>query len=122
MSEESARPGAGSHGGGAPAEGLPQIDVSERGALRDGQPQQLDRRLFMQLLVFTASGTGSAGELPERVGRAVAERGAPVVVYADVNDPRGIGVLTWSEDPALFVTAVRPALDGLRDAWCCGRR
>lgn len=118
MSESSGRPAGGGHGhggGGGQPEGLPHIDVSERGAVRDGQPQQLDKRLFMQLLCFTGAGTGSAAGLPERVGRAVAERGAPVVVYADLNDPRGIGVLTWSEDPALFVTAVRPALDGLGD-------
>jgi chlorite dismutase len=32
------------------------------------------------------------------------------VVYDDVNDPRGLGVLTWSENPAHFVRAVRPVL------------
>src|SRR5262249_51042018 len=52
-------------------------------------------------------------ELAQRVGRAVEARGAPVVVYEDVNDPRGVGILSWSEDPALFVTAVRPALAGI---------
>ena len=31
------------------------------------------------------------------------------MLYADVNDPFGIGVLTFSEDPADFVTKVRPA-------------
>jgi chlorite dismutase len=98
------RPGGGDYG-----EGLPQIDVSERGAPKDGQPQLLDRRLFMQLLVFTSTG-GDVAEMPSTVGRAIEARGAPVVVYEDVNDPRGIAVLTWSEDPALFVTAVRPAL------------
>jgi chlorite dismutase len=32
-------------------------------------------------------------------------------VYEDVNDPRGLGVLTWGEDPAVFVESVRPALN-----------
>ena len=102
------RPAAGDYG-----EGLPQIDVSEKGAPKDGQPQVLDRRLFMQLLVFT-SGEGDVAELPATVGRAIEARGAPVVVYEDVNDPRGIAVLSWSEDPSTFVTAVRPALAALR--------
>jgi len=30
------------------------------------------------------------------------------VIYDDTNDPRGIGLLTWSEDPAHFVERVRP--------------
>ncbi|MBW2189522.1 MAG: hypothetical protein JRG93_08020, partial [Deltaproteobacteria bacterium] len=39
------------HRGGAP-QGLPTIDTRERGAPKDGEPQVMDRRLFMQLLVF----------------------------------------------------------------------
>jgi chlorite dismutase len=30
------------------------------------------------------------------------------VVYADAMDPRSIGLLTWGEDPAVFVQKVRP--------------
>ena len=38
-------------------EEIPKIDVSERGAkLADGSPQLLDRRLFVQLLVFDRQG------------------------------------------------------------------
>src|SRR5262245_11725270 len=44
-------------------EGLVPIDVSEHGAQRDGKPQVLDRRLFMQLIVLTCQ--GAVG--PERV-------------------------------------------------------
>jgi hypothetical protein len=32
----------------------------------------------------------------------------PAVVYADTMSPRGLGLLTWSDDPAHFVRAVRP--------------
>jgi chlorite dismutase len=36
------------------------------------------------------------------------DRKIPGVVYADAMDPRSIGLLTWSEDPAMFVQKVRP--------------
>jgi chlorite dismutase len=98
--------GSTSHGGG---EGLPAIDVSERGAEREGRPQVMDRRLFMQFLAFhTSAATPRMGV--ESLASAFTERRIAAVVYEDVNDPRGIGVLTWSENPAHFVTAVRPLL------------
>jgi len=98
--------GSASHGGG---EGLPAIDVNERGAEREGRPQVMDRRLFMQFLAFhTSAATPRVGV--ESLASAFTERRIPAVVYDDVNDPRGIGVLTWSENPAHFVTSVRPLL------------
>src|SRR3954453_520234 len=89
-------------------EGLPEIDVRERGAEKDGQPQVMDRRLFMQLLAFRI-------EKPESlklrdIPAALQASHVPAVVYEDVNDPLGFAVLTWSEDPAHFVTTVRPIL------------
>ncbi|HVY49324.1 MAG TPA: chlorite dismutase family protein, partial [Minicystis sp.] len=87
--------------------GLPAIDVNEYGGKKDGERQAMNRRLFMQLLVFDArEGSGDAA-----AGAAAAllrERKVPGVVYADAVDPRGVGLLTWAEDPAHFVTAVRP--------------
>ncbi|UQA56175.1 chlorite dismutase family protein [Polyangium aurulentum] len=100
------RPAAAGHGHGESE--LPRIDVSERGAAREGQPQQMDRRLFMQLLVFRGSGS-EVPSLGRRLGEAIASKGVGAVVYDDVNDPWGIGLLTWSEDPAAFVEVVRPA-------------
>jgi hypothetical protein len=90
-------------------EGLPEIDVRERGAEKNGQPQIMDRRLFMQFLAFHAEGQGTA-EVVQRLGAALSSKRIPAVIYDDVNDPRGVAVLTWSEDPAHFVTAVRPVL------------
>jgi len=88
---------------------LPDIDVRERGAERDGQPQIMDRRLYMQFLAFDLP--GASGETTVRgLTSALSERRIASVVYDDVNDPRGIGLLTWSEDPAHFVTAVRPVV------------
>jgi chlorite dismutase len=97
-------PGSASHGGG---EALPVIDVNERGAEREGRPQTMDRRLFMQFLAFhTSAATPRMGV--ESLANAFTERRIAAVVYDDVNDPRGVGILTWSENPAHFVTARRP--------------
>ena len=79
-------------------------DLSEKGGIKDGQPQRSDSRLFMQLLAF--------GGCPD--ARAVASHldgvADGVVVYEDLNDPRGIGVLTISDDPNVFINRVRPRL------------
>jgi chlorite dismutase len=88
--------------------GLPTIDVNEYGGKRDGSRQTMNRRLFVQLLVFEADGS------PDRVVDETAARfrkeRVPVIAYADAMDPGSVGFLTWSEDPAHFVRAVRPLL------------
>jgi chlorite dismutase len=88
--------------------GLPTIDVNEYGGKRDGVRQEMNRRLFMQLLVFEVDGPPDH-EAKELAG-ALKQAGVPSVVYADTMDPGSIGVLTWSEDPAHFVRRVRPHL------------
>lgn len=88
---------------------LPSVDVLEHGALKDGQPQTLDRRLFMQLLVIEDR-TGPSSVGPGRVRESIERRGAGVVLYEDVNDPWSFGVLTWNENPAAFTDVVRPAM------------
>lgn len=76
------------------------VDVSERGA----GGQSLDRRLFVQLQVFT----GCVDSKP--LAGALERSGAEAVLYRDLNDPRGVGVLTLAEDPAFFVTRFRDVL------------
>ncbi len=88
----------------------PPLDLRERGAPHDGVPQFLDRRLFMQLLVGDAPPGVQPTSLVRDLGRTLREAGAPAVLYADANHPRGIGILSWSEDPADFVTRVHPAV------------
>ena len=73
------------------------LDIRERGA---GQ-QVSTRRLFVQLQVF--SGCADARPLISALERSEIE----AVLYLDVNDPRGVGVLALSEDPNLFVTGLR---------------
>jgi hypothetical protein len=95
------------------------IDVSERGAPVDGQPQVMNRRLFMQLLVCEAERELGVPDATKNLKAALERRKAACVVYADVNNPHGLGVLSWSEDPSDFVTKIRPVfqepeLHGLR--------
>ncbi len=80
-------------------------DISEKGGLKGGAPQRSDRRLFMQLLAFSQC----------RDSRPVVDQvsAAPIdaVVYENLNDPRGVALLTVSDDPATFVDVVRPLLN-----------
>ncbi|MGB8330351.1 MAG: chlorite dismutase family protein [Polyangiales bacterium] len=98
------------HKGSAPA-GLPTIDTRERGAPKDGTPQVMDRRLFMQLMVFQVPTGVSIGANQDALMSAIKASDVPAVVYADVNDPRGVALLTFSEDPLLFVDLVRPMFE-----------
>ena len=98
------------HQGGR-TDGLPTIEIQERGAPRDGEPQLLDRRLFMQLLVFQSPNRTSCVEQQRALIRETERADIPSVVYADANHPRGLGLLTFSEDPALFVDRVRPLFE-----------
>jgi hypothetical protein len=88
--------------------GLPTIDVLEYGGKKDGERQAMDRRLFMQLLVFDAAAGHSGDSVASSLATILRARGVRGVVYADVQDPRGVGLLTWSDDPAHFVRTVRP--------------
>lgn len=93
--------------------GLPTIDTSEYGGKKDGERQSMDKRLFMQLLVFDAPGAAHA--VAETVLQELRTRKIPGVVYADAALPTGYALLTWSQDPSHFVRAVRPifAAEGL---------
>jgi hypothetical protein len=87
---------------------LPAVDVRERGRPREGVPQTMDRRLFMQLSVFRAPAASALGAAGKALAEGLAEAGMPGVVYEDVNDPRSFGLLVMSEEPADFVRRVRP--------------
>ncbi len=85
----------------------PPLDLSERGRPANGstQPATLDRRLFFQLLVLTGS-TSTAPLLD-----ALSSRGIEGVLYEDLHDPRGVGLLTFAEDPSFFTETVRPCVN-----------
>ena len=86
--------------------GLEPPDLSERGGMKNGQPQRSDERLFMQFVAF--GGCADSRPLAEELERAE----IPGVLYEDVNDPRGVGLLTLSQDPGFFVDRARPLLNG----------
>ena len=79
-------------------------DLSEKGGLKDGEPQRSDNRLFMQLLAFTGCRD------PRAVQAHVAATGVDGVVYEDLNDPLGVALLAMSVDPDVFIDVVRPAV------------
>jgi len=89
------------------------VDVSERGAPRDGKPQTMERRLFMQLLVLDCRRASNVTEVTHTLFPALERHEQPAVVYENVNDPWGFGLLSWSENPADFVDKVRPAVAAL---------
>jgi chlorite dismutase len=107
------------HGTGAPQPTKPEeevhrIDVGERGGKGpDGQAQTSNTRLFVQLMVFDCP----AGVRPEGVIQALSgelkQRAVKSVIYEDTNAPAGIGLLTYDQDPAVFVRKVRAAVNAV---------
>jgi hypothetical protein len=79
---------------------MERLDMRERGA--NGQAST--RRLFVQLQVY-----GECGDAKPLIAALEASR-IGAVLYADLNDPRGVGVLTLAEDPAFFAAGLREVL------------
>jgi Chlorite dismutase len=88
--------------------GLPNIDIHEYGGKKDGERQKLDRRMYMQLRVFDAPAKTNPQVYAKALQKALSAAKIQSVIYEDANSVRGIGLLTWSEDPAEFVEKVRP--------------
>ena len=84
---------------------IPAPAIHEVGAPKEGVPQTSDRRLFMQLHIFQQC------EDPNSVAKALEQSGLESVLYLDVNNPKGIGILAMSENPDRFVKdpLLRPA-------------
>jgi len=80
-------------------------DISEKGGMRNGQPQRADERLFMQFLAF-----GGCRDV-KPLADALAALQLTGVLYEDVNDPRGIGVLVATEQPGDFLDRLRPVFN-----------
>lgn len=81
-----------------------KLDIREKGAVRNGERLVSEQRLFMQLLGF--------GDCRDTAALAAATACARFesVLYEDLNDPRGVALLTWSRDPKDFIEVVRPFL------------
>lgn len=76
-------------------------DLREIGQKRSGIPQALNRRLFFQLQAFTGV------KHPEKIQEAFQKSGLEGVLYLDVNDPAGIGILVFDDHPETIVTRAR---------------
>lgn len=81
------------------------VDISEKGRDVDGEIISTDRRLFMQLLAYGDS--GDSAPLIEALKQATIAG----VLYEDINDPQGVALLTFSEDPDYFLTHIRRFLN-----------
>jgi hypothetical protein len=90
----------------------PPIDVRERGAVRDGVPQFLDRRLFFQLVALEAPRRPGPDEIAERLHAALGGHGFGAVIYADLHHPLGLAVVAFSENPETLAGPFRQVLAG----------
>jgi chlorite dismutase len=86
---------------GTPGAEPEKLDILEHGRDADGRRISSNRRLFIQL--FAYGGCGDTAPLVD----ALARSGIGGALYEDVNDPQGVALLTFSEDPTYFVDDVR---------------
>jgi hypothetical protein len=77
------------------------LDLREKGAFRNGERTTSDARLFMQLLAY-----GECHDTALLV-QALSDEKLEAVLYEDLNDPRGVAILTWHQDPKFFLEGVR---------------
>jgi chlorite dismutase len=80
------------------------VDISEKGRSQDGSVISLNRRLYMQFQAF------GGAQASENFVNGLAEAGVQGVLYEDLNDPHGLGLLTFSENPEYFLSQIRPLL------------
>ncbi len=88
-----------------------QVDLNERGSDKSGAPVTMNRRLFMQLLGFECD---EPSRLVAELGGALREAKLPSVIYEDINHPRGLALLSFSEEPLDFAARVRPLVGASR--------
>jgi chlorite dismutase len=79
------------------------IELSEKGRGTNGEPVSLDRRLFMQFMAFRNGD-------PDNLARQFEEASAQAVIYQDVHDAHGFGVIAYCEDPGYIVDQIHPIL------------
>ncbi|SVD97089.1 uncharacterized protein METZ01_LOCUS449943, partial [marine metagenome] len=81
-----------------------KLDLRELGAPVNGQSQVSDRRLFLQLQVF--SGCKNLTALID----VLEANEVQSVLYDDLNSPTGIGLLLIAEEPTDILTQTRQLL------------
>jgi chlorite dismutase len=83
------------------------LDISEKGRTASGEVISSNRRLYMQFMAF--------GGVQDTAGLidALQRHEIAGVFYADINDPRGVGLLSFAEAPDYFLTDMRLLLTSL---------
>lgn len=79
------------------------IDLSEKGRGSDGKPVSLNRRLFMQFMAFRNANFDFLVDQFKSIS-------AQAVIYKELNDAQGIGVMVYCEDPGYIVDQIQPIL------------
>ncbi|MCZ6636301.1 MAG: chlorite dismutase family protein [bacterium] len=77
------------------------LDLREKGAPKNGEPQFSDRRLFVQFQAF-----GNCSDTAPLV-ESIQNSGLRAALYTDTNNPYGIGIAIPSESPDTFVNEAR---------------
>jgi hypothetical protein len=86
------------------------VELRERGASRNGEPQYLDRRLFVQLVALTAPSTPGPDVVAIQIATELRNQNVPGVIYADVHHPLGLAVVTFAENPDQLAGPFRATL------------
>ncbi len=81
--------------------GLESVDLTEKGRSPSGEVLTSNRRLYMQFMAF--GGCINTATLVDALGAADIHG----VLYEDINDPTGVGLLTFSESADYFLDEVR---------------
>lgn len=91
---------------------MSELDIREKGRDAAGNVITSDRRLYMQLLAF-----GDVAD-PAALIASLNASSLSGALYVDVNDPRGVALVTASEDANFFVNELRTFLAGSPFAAC----
>jgi chlorite dismutase len=84
---------------------LEAVDITEKGRSPSGEVITLNRRLYMQFLAF-----GNVKDT-QTLTWALESEHIEGTLYEDINDARGVGLLTYSESPDFFVDELRAFLN-----------
>jgi len=80
------------------------VDITEKGRSASGEVLTSNRRLYMQFMAF-----GDVKDTQTLIS-ALESNQIDGVLYEDINDPRGVGLLVYSESPDDFVGELRSFL------------
>jgi chlorite dismutase len=88
----------------------PVLDLREQGATKDGQPQTLDRRMFVQLVALQVPRHPGIVRFSEELNEALSAQAFGSVIYADLHHPLGLAVVAWTEHAERLTGAFRSIL------------